>query len=80
MNLTMRQLFKSTHEFVLRFLLDNNPPEEAENLAMAMRIKGTLLLLLLVLFGQRTLAQTTRSTPTFEDGVYKIGTLLNCFG
>ena len=42
---------------------------------MAMRIKGTLLLLLLVLFGQRTLAQTTRSTPTFEDGVYKIGTL-----
>ena len=30
---------------------------------------------MLFLLGQWTLAQTTRSTPTFEDGVYKIGTL-----
>ena len=42
---------------------------------MAMRIKRSLFLLVLFLLGQWTLAQTTRSTPTFEDGVYKIGTL-----
>ena len=76
----MRQLFKEAPMNLFYVLLDNNPPEEAENLGYGDEIKGTLLLLLLVLFGQRTLAQTTRSTPTFEDGVYKIGTLAGALG
>ena len=40
-----------------------------------MKTRHILFFLFLLSLGQWSLAQTRRSTPTFEDGVYKIGTL-----
>jgi len=40
-----------------------------------MKIKYSLFLLIGIILGQWSLAQTRPSTPTFEDGVYKVGTL-----
>ena len=42
---------------------------------MVMKTRHILFFLFLLSLGQWSLAQTRRSTPTFEDGVYKIGTL-----
>ncbi|MGC6421970.1 MAG: hypothetical protein ACON43_04085, partial [Flavobacteriaceae bacterium] len=40
-----------------------------------MKIRYSLFFLIVLVLGQKALGQTTRSTPTFEDGVYKVGTL-----
>jgi len=42
---------------------------------MVMKTRHILFFLFLLSLGQWSLAQTRRSTPTFEDGVYKIETL-----
>ena len=42
---------------------------------MVMKTRHILLFFFLLSLGQWSLAQTYGSTPTFEDGVYKIGTL-----
>ena len=40
-----------------------------------MKIRYSLFFLIVLVLGHKALGQTTRSTPTFEDGVYKVGTL-----